>query len=78
MPWIIFVRDRAQFETEFPELRVTRLEPMMPFSYLISGGVSMRSLAPGWAYPLWRGFERVLAPWKEKSSMFVYVELERT
>ena len=48
-PWIIFVRDRSRFEREFPGWTIRQVQPFMPMSYLLSGGVSMRSLVPGWS-----------------------------
>jgi SAM-dependent methyltransferase len=47
IPWIVFQRDRALFESSFPGLKVLRIEVDYPFSYLLSGGVSLRSLVPG-------------------------------
>ena len=78
LPWIMFVRDRQQFDREFPQWRVVSLRPFMPFRYLISGGVSMRSLMPPWTFGLWRALEDALAPWSEHFGMFVHVVLERT
>lgn len=78
LPWIIFVRDRHQFEREFPEWRVVSLRPFMPFRYVISGGVSMRSLMPAWTFGLWRSVERALAPWNDHLGMFAQIVLERT
>ena len=39
--WIVFARDRTQFKKEFPELKIVTLQPLMPFSYLLSGGHSV-------------------------------------
>jgi SAM-dependent methyltransferase len=75
LPWIVFERDRARFLGQFPEWRVSRLEPMMPFSYLFSGGVSLRSLAPGWSYSLCRALESVLG--ERRLAMFALIVLER-
>ena len=47
LPWMVFHRDRKKFERLFPEWRIEQIDPHMPFSYLLSGGVSMRSLIPG-------------------------------
>lgn len=69
LPWICFVRDRGRFEREFPQLAIERVQPIMPLRYLLSGGVSMRSLMPGFATrpvalleKLWPGamFARIL------------------
>jgi SAM-dependent methyltransferase len=78
LPWIIFVRDRRQFERECPEWRVVSIRSFMPFRYLIAGGVSMRGLMPGWTFGLWRAVEEVLAPWNERLGMFAQIVLERT
>ena len=46
LPWIVFVRDRARFERDYPQLRIEALRPHSPFSHLLSGGVTTRPLAP--------------------------------
>jgi SAM-dependent methyltransferase len=78
MPWIMFARDRAAFETLFPQLTIRELTLMMPISYLVSGGVSMRGLSPGWSYSLWRTFERVIAPLNGLLAMFAVIDIEHT
>ena len=60
LPWIVFQRDRALFEAQYPQWLIKNIEPMMPFSYLLSGGVSMRSLMPGCMYLPIRVLERVI------------------
>lgn len=77
MPWIIFQRDRDEFLRAFPGLQIKRIQPFMPFRYLVSGGVSMRSLMPGFTYGLWEGVEGLLAPWMGAWGMFGFVELEK-
>ncbi len=78
LPWIMFVRDRQQFEREFPQWRLVSVRPFMPFRYLLSGGVSMRALMPVWTFGVWRVVERVLSPWSTRLGMFAQVVLERT
>jgi SAM-dependent methyltransferase len=51
LPWIVFERDRARFEAEFEELEVVRVAPHTVALYALSGGLSYRSLAPGFAFP---------------------------
>ena len=58
LPWIIFQRDRALFETKHPQWRIARILPIMPFAYLLSGGVSLRSVFPGWMYQSVRWLEQ--------------------
>lgn len=77
LPWIILGRDRNQFEAEFPEWKIKKVQLMMPFRYLVSGGVSLRQLMPDWSYPLWKGLETVLLPLDHLLSMFAYIHLER-
>ena len=74
LPWIVFHRDRALFEKQSPQWRINTIEPMMPFSYLLSGGVSMRSLLPGWMYRPVRTIERAFN--QHKWAMFALIELE--
>lgn len=77
LAWIIFERDRAQFEGEFPELEIRFIEPSMPLLYLVSGGVSLRSLMPGRLFWLWRGIENCLRPWMRTWAMFAQITLVR-
>jgi SAM-dependent methyltransferase len=78
LPWIIFRRDRERFDREHPEWQVKTVEPDMPISYLLSGGVSMRSFAPGWMFRIVRTLERSVKPWKDRCAMFVKIHLERS
>lgn len=78
IPYIIFKRDREQFEKEFPTWKIKSIHPIMPFLYLLSGGVSMRSLMPGWSYKFWRNIERSLNPFMNQFAMFCRIVLERT
>lgn len=77
LPWIIFKRDRVQFELEYPEWQIHEISPMMPFRYLFSGGVSMRSFMPGGTYRFWRWIEGILDPWIDKLAMFSLIVLSR-
>lgn len=77
LPWMIFVRDRTQFEQEFPEWQIETIKPMMPFRYLVSGGVSLRSLTPVWSYDFWRTLENGLGPWLDQLAMFARIVLRR-
>ena len=77
LPWIIFERDRNLFEQEFPEWQIQRINPCMPFRYLVSGGISMRSLMPTWSFPVWCGLEDILQPWIKTWAMFALITLVR-
>jgi SAM-dependent methyltransferase len=77
LPWIVFERDRGRFEREFPELQIDVIRPMMPFRYLVSGGVSMRSLMPKRATAFWRAFEQACQPQMKNLAMFSLISLRR-
>lgn len=78
MPWILLERDGERFRREMPQWRAERVRPMMPLRYLLSGGVSMRGLAPGWSYPAWAFLERLLDPAKGSLGLFAEIVLRRT
>jgi SAM-dependent methyltransferase len=73
MPWIIFERDRERFEASFPQLKVELVRPFMPFRYLVSGGVSLRTLMPNATFRLWRGLEAAMAKQMRTWAMFALI-----
>jgi Methylase involved in ubiquinone/menaquinone biosynthesis len=77
LPWIIFARDQAQFKQALPQWRIELIKPIMPFRYLLSGGVSLRALSPGWSFGLWRQVENALDSLRNLLSMFAQVRLRR-
>ena len=77
LPWILFARDFQRFKFEFPEWQLLRIRPLMPFRYLVSGGVSMRNLMPGWSFAWWRALENLLQPWMRTWAMFAEIILQR-
>lgn len=77
LPWIVFERDLAVFTKEFPELTLKSVRPMMPFRYLVSGGVSMRTLMPAFSYGIWATLERILEPWSRRLAMFAVIVIGR-
>jgi SAM-dependent methyltransferase len=78
IPWIIFCRDREEFERRFPSLPINRIRYQMSLRYLISGGVSMRSLLPSIFYPVIKGIEFLLSPFNRWIGMFFAIEIEKT
>jgi SAM-dependent methyltransferase len=77
LPWIVFARDRATFEREFPEWTVEEITPGMPLRYLLSGGISLRTSMPGWTFAAWRGVERLMRPVMGDVAMFATITLRR-
>jgi SAM-dependent methyltransferase len=58
IPWIIFSRDRSFFLENFG-FSIVEIKNIMPITYLISGGVSMKAIAPSWVYSPLRMIERI-------------------
>lgn len=77
LPWILFERDRTKFEESVPSLAIETIEPFMPVAYLLSGGVSMRSLLPGWFYRVVRSMEQSIPALERRTGMFAFIQLNR-
>lgn len=77
LPWILFHRDRALFQSEFPELSIVRQQHHTPLRYLLSGGFTMRQLVPGWSYPIIKGIEFCLRPVNSQIGLFETIVLKR-
>jgi SAM-dependent methyltransferase len=77
LPWILLVRDRDRFEHRFPELRIVEPRLTMPIRYLLSGGVSMRSLVPSSSFAPLRAMEETCRPFMSALAMFAHIVLIR-
>ena len=77
LPWIVFERDRAKFESEHSEFEIEKIESFMPVRYLLSGGVSMRSLMPGFTHAVWRAVERALDSQRDRLGMFAFISIRK-
>ena len=77
LPWIIFERDLHYFESEFKSLEIHVIQPLMPFRYLVSGGISMRQLMPEFMFAAWRKIDSFLLRWPRSWSMFALIHLRR-
>ncbi|MFO8070987.1 MAG: class I SAM-dependent methyltransferase [Polyangia bacterium] len=77
IPWVVFVRDRRRFERLLPELEIARVEPHTVLGYLLSGGVSMRALAPAAALAPLLAVEERLGPLMRLAGTMMTVELIR-
>ncbi len=78
LPWIVFRRDRARFQREFARLELRRLQAQMPFRYLLSGGFSLRQLAPSAAFLPATWLELLLRPFHPWLGMFYWIEIRKT
>jgi len=77
LPWIVFSRDRLRFESGFPELAIDRIRPFLPFRYLVSGGVGMRSLMPSFTHSFWARLETWLEPCMASLAMYAFIAVRR-
>ncbi len=77
LPWILFSRDFSLFRQQFPHWELKTLKLMMPFSYILAGGLSMRSFVPGSAFSVARRAENLLESWMDKLAMFALIVLEK-
>lgn len=77
LPWIVFVRDRESFQSEFPDMAIEEIRPLLPLRYLLSGGVNMRSIMPQFAHEFWVRLERALEPLMDRVAMFAFVSVRR-
>ncbi|MEO5568032.1 MAG: class I SAM-dependent methyltransferase [Gemmatimonadaceae bacterium] len=62
LSYIVFNRDRRQFESEFPRLSIVSDTPHTHLRYVLSGGVNFRQLIPTAGAPLVNLAEHVLSP----------------
>jgi SAM-dependent methyltransferase len=77
LPWIMFAREPQVLARRCPQWRLESVIPMMPLRYIVSGGVTMRAVMPGWTTPLWRQLERAARPERGGPSMFARIVLRR-
>jgi SAM-dependent methyltransferase len=77
LPWILFSRDQKRFLEEFPRFQIECVRPFLPFRYLVSGGVGMRSLVPGFTYTVWTGLERLMEPQMARLAMFAFLSVRK-
>lgn len=70
LPWIVFSRDYETFKSHFSLLSKQSLKLHTPFAYLISGGLTFKSLLPGFLFSAFRFFEFLLSPFYRWIAMF--------
>ena len=75
--WIIFQRDRAKFEREFPTFKIVEIVNHTPFRYLLSGGFTLPQLLCGCCYPFVKAFERIISPANNLLGMFQTIKLQK-
>lgn len=62
LAWIVFRRDAAKFERQFPLLRLEQVHYLPWLSYLLSGGVNLRSFVPRIITPVFPAIDTLIKP----------------
>lgn len=75
LPWIIFFRDRARFEREFPLLKMNPVRYHTFLSYVVTGGMTYRAFLPSFVGPLIDGIEWLASPFMEKLGIAMTIDL---
>ena len=74
LPWIVFERDKKIFSDKFPYYEILKIQKIMPFSYLLSGGFSYKSFLPESCYNVTRKLEKYLGI-ESICAMFSYIHI---
>jgi SAM-dependent methyltransferase len=77
IPWIVFNRDIELFHQEFSQLSLVNLELHTPLRYLISGGLSYRSLLPHQLFGMLTKLEKLFTPIYAWTAMFQLIEVAK-
>jgi SAM-dependent methyltransferase len=78
LPWIIFSRDLNLFRAQYPHLQVMGTRPHTCLRYILSGGLTWKSLVPGATYPLVRLLDKGLSRYPNIFPLFQTILLQRT
>lgn len=77
LPWIIFVRDRARFEREFPGLRILKIRYHTFLAFYLSGGFHYKPFVPLVLTPLVILMEKVCRPLCRWLGFEMTIEIEK-
>jgi SAM-dependent methyltransferase len=77
LAWIVFQRDRKQFNSMFPKLKLVQFRPHTPFRYWLAGGLKSWSLVPGWSFAFVTVVEKILSLFHPNWCCFVDVEIQK-
>lgn len=77
LPSLIFRRDVEHFHRLFPDLSLENLQLHTPFRYLLTGGLSYRSVVPGWSFGAVTLLEKALKPMYGGLAMFQTITVRK-
>lgn len=79
LSYIVFVRDRALFEKQFPHLQIVADIACGNYvRYLASGGLNFRQLCPGWVEPILTSIEWALSPFRHQFALHHVIVIKKT
>jgi len=70
IPYIMFKRDFAKFQSRFPEMELISFKYHTPYRYLLSGGVSRPSFLPYALYKPLYLYEKLNSPFARLNALF--------
>jgi SAM-dependent methyltransferase len=77
LSWMVFVRDRARFESLFPGLAIEVMSFTPWVTYLLSGGVTRRDLIPRFMTPLIPPLEWLFTPFRRLFALHWHIRLRK-
>lgn len=78
LSWIVFSRDRDRFHQLFPRLHVEEVAYTPWFSYLVSGGVTMRNLVPRLLVGPLFAIDRLLRPLRPACALHWHIRVRKS
>ncbi len=75
IPWIVFERDKEKFLEKYPDFQIKSINKHTPFRYLITGGLSYKSLVPGFCFSFVSFLELLLKPVYKYIAMFQTIRI---
>jgi SAM-dependent methyltransferase len=77
LSWMVFCRDRREFEAEFPLLKIEKTQYLPWLPYLLSGGVKKRSMIPRFATRPIIALDRIFAISRPLCSLHWFIRLRK-
>lgn len=77
LPWIIFKRDIAKFETMFPQLKLKEIKLHTPIRYILSGGLSFKTPFGARSFKPITFIEKIFTPLYPLTALFQTIIVEK-